>query len=177
MWLLPYPCSQVTTVAADQSFTTRDLVSGEVKMNVEHCLLGHLTRRGLYLAFHNPGACVALVAVRVFYLRCPQAVQGLAQFPNTLPGPSGLVEVAGTCLAHAQASPGPSGAPRMHCSPEGEWLVLVGSCHCEPGYEEGREGCLGKDIGGDGDHLQGLGGGGSVQGAKGGRETKAPCQR
>ncbi|XP_036103433.1 ephrin type-A receptor 1 [Molossus molossus] len=133
---------KVTTVAADQSFTTRDLVSGEVKMNVEHCLLGRLTRRGLYLAFHNPGACVALVAVRVFYLRCPQAVQGLAQFPNTLPGPTGLVEVTGTCLPHAQASPGPSGAPRMHCSPEGEWLVPVGSCHCEPGYEEGEEGCL-----------------------------------
>ncbi|XP_030164502.1 ephrin type-A receptor 1 [Lynx canadensis] len=135
---------KVTTVAADQSFTIRDLASGAVKLNVERCSLGHLTRRGLYLAFHNPGACVALVSVRVFYQRCPEAMQGLARFPDTLPGPGGLVEVAGTCLPHAQASPGPAGAPRMHCSPEGEWLVPVGRCHCEPGYEEGSsgEGCL-----------------------------------
>uniref|UniRef100_A0A452U5H7 receptor protein-tyrosine kinase n=1 Tax=Ursus maritimus TaxID=29073 RepID=A0A452U5H7_URSMA len=113
---------KVTTVAADQSFTIRDLASGAVKLNVERCSLGRLTRRGLYLAFHNPGACVALVSVRVFYQRCPEVVHGLARFPDTLPGPGGLVEVAGTCLPHAQASPGPSATPRMHCSPDGEWL-------------------------------------------------------
>ncbi|XP_032498316.1 ephrin type-A receptor 1 isoform X2 [Phocoena sinus] len=137
---------KVTTVAADQSFTIRDLASGAMKLNVERCSLGHLTRRGLYLAFHNPGACVALVSVRVFYQRCPETVHGLAQFPNTLPGPGGLAEVAGTCLPHAHVTPGPSGAPRMHCSPDGQWLVPVGRCHCEPGYEEGSsggvEGCL-----------------------------------
>lgn len=153
----PASSSQVTTVAADQSFTVRDLASGAVKLNVERCSLGHLTRRGLYLAFHNPGACVALVSVRVFYQRCPEAVHGLARFPDTLPGPGGLVEVAGTCLPHAQVIPGPSGAPRMHCSPDGEWLVPVGQCHCEPGYEEGSggaEGCLGKETWG-GANLQG----------------------
>uniref|UniRef100_G1QSZ6 Ephrin type-A receptor 1 n=1 Tax=Nomascus leucogenys TaxID=61853 RepID=G1QSZ6_NOMLE len=131
---------KVTTVAADQSFTIRDLASGSMKLNVERCSLGRLTRRGLYLAFHNPGACVALVSVRVFYQRCPETLNGLAQFPDTLPGPAGLVEVAGTCLPHARASPRPSGAPRMHCSPDGEWLVPVGRCHCEPGYEEGGSG-------------------------------------
>lgn len=133
-------------MAADQSFTIRDLASGSMKLNVERCSLGHLTQRGLYLAFHNPGACVALVSVRVFYQRCPEAVYNLAQFPDTLPGPVGLVEVSGTCLPHAQASPGPLGAPRMHCSPDGEWLVPVGRCHCEPGYEEGGGGttCTGK---------------------------------
>ncbi|KAI4570763.1 hypothetical protein MJT46_006280 [Ovis ammon polii x Ovis aries] len=141
-------CSErekVTTVAADQSFTVRDLASRAVKMNVERCSLGRLTRRGLYLAFHNPGACVALVSVRVFYQRCPETVHGLARFPDTLPGPGGLAEVAGTCLPHAHISPGPSGAPLMHCSPDGEWLVPVGRCHCEPGYEEGSsdaEECL-----------------------------------
>ncbi|CAK6434454.1 unnamed protein product [Pipistrellus nathusii] len=130
---------KVTTVAADESFTIRDLASGLVKMNTERSSLGLLTRRGLYLAFHNPGACVALVSVRVFYQRCPEAVHGLARFPDTLPTPTRLVEVTGTCLPHAQASP--SGAPRMHCSSEGEWLVPVGRCHCEPGYEEGGEKC------------------------------------
>uniref|UniRef100_A0A8I6AAL3 receptor protein-tyrosine kinase n=1 Tax=Rattus norvegicus TaxID=10116 RepID=A0A8I6AAL3_RAT len=134
---------KVTTVAADQSFTIRDLASGSVKLNVEHCSLGHLTRRGLYLAFHNPGSCVALVSVRVFYQRCAETVHGLAHFPHTLPGPTGLVEVAGTCLSHAQISLGSSGTPRMHCSPDGEWLVPVGQCQCEPGYEEsgGSVGC------------------------------------
>ncbi|XP_021096583.1 ephrin type-A receptor 1 isoform X3 [Heterocephalus glaber] len=131
---------KVTTVAPDQSFTIRDLASGSVKLNMERCSLGRLTRRGLYLAFHNPGACVALVSVRVFYQHCPETVYGLAQFPDTLPGPAGLVEVAGACLPHAQVSAGPSGAPLMHCSPDGEWLVPVGRCICEPGYEEGSGG-------------------------------------
>ncbi|XP_055979855.1 ephrin type-A receptor 1 [Sorex fumeus] len=126
---------KVTTVAADQSFTIRDLASGAVKLNVERCSLGRLTRRGFYLAFHNPGACVALVSVRVFYQRCPETVHGLAHFPDTLPGPNGLVEVAGTCVPRALAGPG-TAAPRMHCSPDGEWLVPVGRCHCEPGFEE-----------------------------------------
>ncbi|XP_004629077.1 ephrin type-A receptor 1 isoform X1 [Octodon degus] len=134
---------KVTTVAADQSFTIRDLASGSVKLNVERCSLGLLSLRGLYLAFHNPGACVALVSVRVFYQRCPETVHGLAQFPDTLPGPGSLVKVAGTCLAHAQVAAGPSGAPLMHCSPDGQWLVPVGQCLCEPGYEEasGGVGC------------------------------------
>lgn len=134
--------------------------------------MGHLTRRGLYLAFHNPGACVALVSVRVFYQRCPEAVHGLAQFPDTLPGPGGLVEVAGTCLPHAHASPSTLGAPRMHCSPDGEWLVPVGRCHCEPGYEEGDEGCLGKQTRVGGDHLQGPLGVGTVSGVP--REERKP---
>ncbi|XP_027697115.1 ephrin type-A receptor 1 [Vombatus ursinus] len=137
---------KVTTVAADQSFTIRDLATGAVRLNVEHCQLGRLTRRGLYLAFHNPGACVALVTVRVFYQRCAETVHKLAHFPDTLPAPVGLVEVSGACLPHAQYAPGPSAAPRMHCSPDGEWLVPVGRCYCKPGYEEvkeenGAEGC------------------------------------
>ncbi|XP_041490629.1 ephrin type-A receptor 1 [Microtus oregoni] len=140
---------KVTTVAADQSFTIRDLASGAVKLNVERCSLGRLTHRGLYLAFHNPGSCVALVSVRVFYQRCAETVHGLAHFPGTLPGPGGLVEVAGTCLSHAEISPGSSGTPRMHCSPDGEWLVPVGQCHCEPGYEEssGGVGCTACPVG------------------------------
>lgn len=168
--------SQVTTVAADQSFTIRDLASGAVKLNVERCSLGRLTRRGLYLAFHNPGACVALVSVRVFYQRCPEVVHGLARFPDTLPGPGGLVEVAGTCLPHAQASPGPSATPRMHCSPDGEWLVPVGRCHCEPGYEEDGSGeaCLGKEPGGGDVDVHGSLGGGSLGAGGGGKDACAP---
>ena len=164
-------------MAADQSFTIRDLASGAVKLNVERCSLGHLTRRGLYLAFHNPGACVALVSVRVFYQLCPETVHGLAQFPDTLPGPGGLAEVAGTCLPHAHVTPGPSGAPRMHCSPDGQWLVPVGRCRCEPGYEEGGgggvEGCLGKEARRGGKNLEGPLRGGSTgcQGKEGSRRS------
>lgn len=171
---LPLPSPQVTTVAADESFTIRDLASGLVKMNTERSSLGLLTRRGLYLAFHNPGACVALVSVRVFYQRCPEAVHGLAWFPDTLPTPTRLVEVTGTCLPHAQASP--SGAPRMHCSSEGEWLVPVGRCHCEPGYEEGGEKCHGKEAQGEAaTTCRVLGEGDSVQVAEGGREGQRLC--
>ncbi|XP_028933748.1 ephrin type-A receptor 1 isoform X1 [Ornithorhynchus anatinus] len=130
---------KVTTVAADQSFTVRDLAIGAMRLNVERCLLGRLTHRGLYLAFQNPGACVALVSVRVFYQRCPEIERGLARFPDTLPSPVGLTEVSGTCLPHAHPSLDPG--PRMYCSPDGEWLVPVGECHCGAGYQDEEGEC------------------------------------
>ncbi|XP_063498385.1 ephrin type-A receptor 1 isoform X3 [Symphalangus syndactylus] len=105
---------KVTTVAADQSFTIRDLASGSMKLNVERCSLGRLTRRGLYLAFHNPGACVALVSVRVFYQRCPETL-------NACPSGSYRTDMD---TPHCLTCP-------QHSTAESEGATI---CTCESGH-------------------------------------------
>ncbi|XP_063061053.1 ephrin type-A receptor 4 [Engraulis encrasicolus] len=131
--------SKIDTVAADESFTQVDIGDRVMKLNTEVREVGVLSGRGFYLAFQDVGACIALVSVRVFYKRCPLVVRRLARFPDTVTGPdsSSLVEVRGTCVEHAEERE----APRMHCGADGEWLVPIGSCVCNPGYEERHGEC------------------------------------
>ncbi|XP_078144549.1 ephrin type-A receptor 5 isoform X4 [Centroberyx gerrardi] len=132
--------TKIDTIAADESFTELDLGDRVMKLNTEVRDLGPLTRKGFYLAFQDLGACIALVSVRVFYKRCPLLVKSLAEFPDTIPGSeaSQLVEVAGRCVNSSLALFEP---PRMHCSTEGEWLVPIGKCVCQPGFEEVNGSC------------------------------------
>ncbi|KAK1884199.1 Ephrin type-A receptor 5, partial [Dissostichus eleginoides] len=131
---------KVDTIAADESFTELDLGDRVMKLNTEVRDLGPLTQKGFYLAFQDLGACIALVSVRVFYKRCPFLVKSLAEFPDTIPGSeaSQLVEVVGRCVNNSMPLYEP---PRMHCSTEGEWLVPIGKCVCEPGFEEINGSC------------------------------------
>uniref|UniRef100_H3CGW2 receptor protein-tyrosine kinase n=1 Tax=Tetraodon nigroviridis TaxID=99883 RepID=H3CGW2_TETNG len=132
--------TKVDTIAADESFTELDLGDRVMKLNTEVRDLGPLSRRGVFLAFQDLGACIALVSVRVFYKRCPLLVRSLAQFPATVPGweASQLVEVGGRCLNGSLPLDQP---PRMHCSTEGEWLVPIGRCACQPGFEDVNSSC------------------------------------
>ncbi|KAM7180796.1 ephrin type-A receptor 1 isoform 1-T1 [Macrochelys suwanniensis] len=132
--------TKVNTVAADRSFTSRDIESGSIQMNVEVCPIRKLSRRGFYLAFQNSGACVALVSVRAYYKTCPETVRGLARFPETLSGSEGLTEVPGVCVEDAAEEAG--FPPRMHCSADGEWLVPMGRCLCAVGFEEADRSCV-----------------------------------
>ncbi|KAJ8007502.1 hypothetical protein DPEC_G00118160 [Dallia pectoralis] len=131
--------SKVDTIAADESFTELDLGDRVMKLNTEMRELGPLTRKGFYLAFQDLGACIALVSVRVFYKRCPLVVKNLAQFQNTITGSDStqLLEVAGSCVNNSVAED----LPRMHCSAEGEWLVPIGKCVCQVGFEELNGSC------------------------------------
>ncbi|KAL7988494.1 hypothetical protein Chor_007413, partial [Crotalus horridus] len=132
----------INTVAGDNIFTARDVEVGSLKLNTEVCSIGNLQQRGFYLAFQNSGACVALVSVRVYYKTCTDTISGLAHFPETLAGPEGLTVVSGICLKNATETTGVS--PKMHCSPNGEWLVPVGRCTCVIGFEEVKGRCVGK---------------------------------
>ncbi|CAM4437490.1 ephrin type-A receptor 1 isoform X1 [Caretta caretta] len=132
--------TKVNTVAADRSFTSRDIESGAMQLNVEVCPIRKLSQRGFYLAFQNSGACVALVSVRVYYKTCPETVGGLARFPETLAGSEGLTEVPGVCVKDAAEEAG--FPPRMHCSADGEWLVPMGRCLCAVGFEEADRSCV-----------------------------------
>ncbi|KAF0031057.1 hypothetical protein F2P81_015612 [Scophthalmus maximus] len=135
---------KIDTIAADESFTELDLGDRVMKLNTEVRDLGPLTRKGFYLAFQDLGACIALVSVRVFYKRCPFLVKSLAEFPDTIPGSeaSQLVEVVGRCVNNSLPLYEP---PRMHCSTEGEWLVPIGKCVCQPGFEEIGGSCQEED--------------------------------
>ncbi|XP_077947518.1 ephrin type-A receptor 3 isoform X8 [Gasterosteus aculeatus] len=130
--------TKIDTIAADESFTQMDLGDRILKLNTEVREVGPMTKKGFYLAFQDVGACVALVSVRVYFKKCPHTVRNLASFPDTVPMDSqSLVEVKGSCVNHSKEEE----APRMYCSTEGEWLVPIGKCLCNPGYEERSNTC------------------------------------
>lgn len=135
---------KIDTIAADESFTQVDIGDRIMKLNTEVRDVGALNRKGFYLAFQDVGACIALVSVRVFYKKCPLAVRNLAQFPDTITGAdtSSLVEVRGSCVDNSEEKE----VPKMYCGADGEWLVPIGNCLCNPGYEERNSECQGKDL-------------------------------
>lgn len=135
---------KIDTIAADQSFTQVDIGDRIMKLNTEVRDVGALTRKGFYLAFQDVGACIALVSVRVFYKKCPLAVRNLAQFPDTITGAdtSSLVEVRGSCVDNSEEKE----VPKMYCGADGEWLVPIGNCLCNPGYEERSSECEGSFL-------------------------------
>ncbi|TFJ99238.1 Ephrin type-B receptor 5 [Platysternon megacephalum] len=136
------PWTKVDTIAADESFSQVDITGKVVKMNVKVRSFGPLTRRGFYLAFQDSGACMSLVAVQVFFYKCPAVVRGFASFPETFAGGerTSLVEAVGTCVVDAEeASTAGSSGVRLHCNGEGEWMVAIGRCTCRSGYQPAND--------------------------------------
>ncbi|KAM7247953.1 hypothetical protein CapIbe_001906 [Capra ibex] len=134
--------TKIDTIAPDEITGSSDFEARNVKLNVEERSVGPLTRKGFYLAFQDVGACVALLSVRVYYKQCPELLKGLARFPETIAGSDApaLATVAGTCVEHAVVPPGGE-EPRMHCAMDGEWLVPIGQCLCQAGYEKVEDTC------------------------------------
>uniref|UniRef100_A0A8C7ZW11 receptor protein-tyrosine kinase n=2 Tax=Oryzias sinensis TaxID=183150 RepID=A0A8C7ZW11_9TELE len=130
---------KVDTVAADESFTQVDVGDRIMKLNTEVRDVKVTNRKGFYLAFQDVGACIALVSVRVFYKTCPLTIRNLATFPDTVTGAdtSSLVEVRGSCVNQSEERE----EPKMYCGADGEWLVPIGGCLCNPGYEEKGGSC------------------------------------
>uniref|UniRef100_A0A8B9VM46 receptor protein-tyrosine kinase n=1 Tax=Anas zonorhyncha TaxID=75864 RepID=A0A8B9VM46_9AVES len=132
------PWTKVDTIAADESFSQVDSTGKVVKMNIKVRSFGPLTKHGFYLAFQDSGACMSLVAVQVFFYKCPAVVKGFASFPETFAGGerTSLVESPGKCVANAEETntTGSSGV-RLHCNGEGEWMVAIGRCTCKAGYQ------------------------------------------
>ena len=113
-----------------------------MKLNTEVRDVKVTTRKGFYLAFQDVGACIALVSVRVFYKTCPLTIRNLATFPDTVTGAdtSSLVEVRGSCVNRSEERE----EPKMYCGADGEWLVPIGGCLCNPGYQEKGGACKGE---------------------------------
>ncbi|XP_056460649.1 ephrin type-B receptor 1-like [Gadus chalcogrammus] len=129
------PRRRVDTIAADESFSQVDFGGRLMKVNTEVRSFGPLSRgRGFHLAFQDLGACMSLLAVRVFYKKCPSVVQNFAFFPETLTGAesTSLVIARGSCIASAEELDVPI---KLYCNGDGEWMVPIGSCSCKAGYE------------------------------------------
>uniref|UniRef100_A0A3B4UR09 receptor protein-tyrosine kinase n=1 Tax=Seriola dumerili TaxID=41447 RepID=A0A3B4UR09_SERDU len=136
---------KVDTVAADESFTQVDVGDRIMKLNTEVRDVKVTTRKGFYLAFQDVGACIALVSVRVFYKTCPLTIRNLATFPDTVTGAdtSSLVEVRGSCVNQSEERE----EPKMYCGADGEWLVPIGGCLCNPGNEDKGGACKACSVG------------------------------
>ncbi|MEE6482265.1 hypothetical protein FKM82_013215 [Ascaphus truei] len=132
---------KIDTIAPDEITVRDDFASRSVKLNTEVRSVRSLNRKGFYLAFQDIGACVALLSVRIYYKKCPAVVQGMALFPETVAGADSqpLAKVSGTCVEKAVSVGGEE--PTMHCNTDGEWLVPIGQCLCQAGYEKVGDKC------------------------------------
>lgn len=152
------PWVKVDTIAADESFSQVDLGGRVMKINTEVRSFGPVSRSGFYLAFQDYGGCMSLIAVRVFYRKCPRIIQNGAIFQETLSGAesTSLVAARGSCIANAEEVDVPI---KLYCNGDGEWLVPIGRCMCKAGFEAVENGtiCRGKGRGAAGAHWQ-LGG-------------------
>ncbi|KNC34063.1 hypothetical protein FF38_07520 [Lucilia cuprina] len=92
-----------------------------------------VTKKGVYFAFRDQGACISVLAVKVYYITCPAVTENLAHFNET---PTGreitLIEKQnGTCVENAD----PYIPPTYLCKGDGKWTILNGGCRCRVGYE------------------------------------------
>ncbi|KAI7795158.1 putative ephrin type-B receptor 2 [Triplophysa rosa] len=128
------PWIKVDTIAADESFSQVDLGGRVMKINTEVRSFGPVSRNGFYLAFQDYGGCMSLIAVRVFYRKCPRTVRNRAIFQETLSGAesTSLVAARGVCIANAEEVDVPI---KLYCNGDGEWMVPIGRCMCKAGHE------------------------------------------
>ena len=92
-----------------------------------------VTKKGVYFAFRDQGACLSLLAVKVYYLTCPEITVGFAHYPETATGAevSSIEKVLGKCTDHSVAVSQPS----YLCKGDGSWIYNTGQCACMAGYE------------------------------------------
>ncbi|KAK1163356.1 ephrin type-B receptor 5 isoform X1 [Acipenser oxyrinchus oxyrinchus] len=136
---------KIDTIAADKSFSRVEQSQQHEskrghRMNVKTRSFGPLTRKGFILGFVDSGACISLVGVSLFYRKCPETFRSLAHFPDMPSGaePSSLVPVDGSCVPNAQSQTATT--PKLHCNADGDWMVPVGVCVCEAGFESNQNG-------------------------------------
>lgn len=93
-----------------------------------------VTKKGVYFAFRDQGACISLLAIKVYYITCPEVTINFAHFKATPTGKEiTLIEQAnGTCVANAEVVGGP---PTYFCKGDGKWTLPTGGCQCKAGLQ------------------------------------------
>ena len=135
----------IDRIAADEG---RFSHNNEVIINTEVRSV-EVNKKGLYFAFRDQGACLSLLAIKVYYKTCPEVTASFAKYPPT---PTGKTEAAiektdGQCVANAVPL---DDAPFSFCKSDGSWLYSQGGCQCMAGYQADRssqEACVACDIG------------------------------
>lgn len=96
-----------------------------------------VSKKGVYFAFRDQGACISLLAVKVYYVTCPAITYNFAHFNETPTGKEAttIEQQTGTCVENAEVVDTP-----MHlCKADGKWTLPSGGCRCKAGYEPNHE--------------------------------------
>lgn len=106
--------------------------NGEVIINTEVKSIP-VTKKGVYFAFRDQGACISLLAIKVYYLTCPEVTVNFAHFQTTPTGKEvTLIEQAtGKCVENSEEID----TPTYLCKGDGRWYLPSGGCKCKAGYE------------------------------------------
>ncbi|PZC86326.1 ephrin type-B receptor 2 [Helicoverpa armigera] len=109
--------------------------NSEVDINTEVKSIA-VTKRGVYFAFRDQGACISILAVKVYYITCPEVTVNFARFPATPTGREVTVieQANGTCVENAETPQGEA-PPLYLCKGDGKWTIPTGSCKCRAGFE------------------------------------------
>lgn len=101
-----------------------------------------VSQKGVYFAFRDQGACLSLIAIKVYYVNCPNVTVNLARFMETPTGreTSEIVPAEGTCVENAVQME----VPRLLCKGDGNWTLPSGGCKCTIGYQQLGQTCQGK---------------------------------
>lgn len=92
-----------------------------------------VTKKGVYFAFRDQGACISVLAVKVYYITCPSVTENFAHFNETPTGREITIieKQNGTCVSNAE----PYEPPTYLCKGDGKWTILTGGCRCKVGFE------------------------------------------
>lgn len=103
-----------------------------------------VTKKGVYFAFRDQGACLSLMAIKIYYVVCPNITTNFAHFPETPTGKelTAIISADGECVANAVAVE----KPRLLCKGDGNWTLPSGGCECMAGYEPLDQTCKGKQY-------------------------------
>ena len=95
------------------------------------------TAAGLYLAFvvSAPGACITITRIVLFYFACPEKVENLMKFPETVAPTTESPEavlVDPNCTSNATLTSTPGA--QLECHALGVWQTNEVRCMCDRGY-------------------------------------------
>jgi len=137
----------IDRIAADEG---RFKNNNEVIINTETRSV-EVNKKGVYFAFRDQGACISLLAIKVYYITCPEIVNNFAVFPETPTGKSesSTENIGGVCVANADPT---EVAPFSYCKSDGTWLSTQGGCQCISGHQPDstgleRQGCTQCGVG------------------------------
>ncbi|XP_034670476.1 ephrin type-B receptor 1-B isoform X2 [Drosophila subobscura] len=106
-----------------------------------------VNKKGVYFAFRDQGACISVLAVKVYYITCPAVTENFAHFNETPTGKEITIieKQNGTCVENAE----PYEPPTYLCKGDGKWTILTGGCRCKVGYEpnDGNKTCTECPVG------------------------------
>ncbi|XP_023013545.1 ephrin type-B receptor 2 isoform X3 [Leptinotarsa decemlineata] len=111
--------------------------NSEVNINTEVKSIP-VNKKGVYFAFRDQGACISLLAIKIYYIVCPEVTVNFAKFPSTPTGKEiTIIEQAnGSCVSNAEVV---GGIPSYLCKGDGKWSLPSGGCKCKAGFQPDME--------------------------------------